>query len=88
MSSILNLSEKAAENVNELISAGFKLERENAKLKQVIRMMAAARAIDADTGAVTMQFSQEDADFIKEVCEEFHVFGLNYNDPNEGEFNE
>lgn len=59
--------------LNKLTKHAMTLERDNMLLKKAIRTMANKMAT-TESGEVTMHLTQEDADFLKGVCDTCDVF--------------
>ena len=64
---------KIHEKINDLSNHAISLERENFKLKQVIRTIAKKMALD-ESGRSTIELTQNEADFIKKTCIETNLF--------------
>lgn len=61
------------DTLNKLTEHAVTLERDNMFLKKAIRTMANKMCVD-DHGNTTMNLTQEDADFLKGVCDTCDVF--------------
>lgn len=74
MKSTLSYSEQISDLCNKYFKYSFDLERENAKLRTVIRILAKSRSFNED-GQVVMSLTSDEAEFIMKTCEECNVFG-------------
>jgi len=69
----IDISQHLEKHLQDLVYHSVSLEHDNAMLKRVIRILANSMALD-EQGNQTMQLSQEDADFVKRICDEANVF--------------
>jgi len=66
-----------SQSLTHMMTHTVRLEKDVSNLKKVIRIMANAEALDEE-GNITRQFSREEAEFIKKVCNELDVFQTGY----------
>lgn len=71
----LTLGKDIEGNLQDLISHSASLEQQNSALKRVIRILSEGMALD-ENGDQQIQLTQEQADYIKKVCDETNVFLL------------
>lgn len=67
--------------LNNLLKHSSGLEQQCFELKKVIFLLANSFAIDQD-GNLVRNMSQEQADYIKKICEKHHVFGYSKSEVN------
>lgn len=69
----MTMMQEIDKSLNNLTKHAMTLERDNMLLKKAIRTMANKMAL-AENGETTMHLTQEDADFLKGVCDTCDVF--------------
>lgn len=62
-------------HLSSLVYHSTDLERQLSLLKRAFRIYAGSIALDED-GNQKIRLTQQDADFIKSVCDELKVFGV------------
>lgn len=69
----LELTRVVEKAMNEMVLHSISIERQNATLKKVIRVLASSVEVTED-GRSEMILTQEQADFIQKSCDELRVF--------------
>ena len=69
----IDISQHLEKHLQELVFHSVSLERDNCMLKRVVRILAGSMAMDQE-GNTSMQLTQQDAEFVKKVCDDTNVF--------------
>lgn len=75
MTIVVDYVEKIEKNINDLLVHCVGVELENSQLKKLIRILASSTSLDED-GNTVRTMTQQEAEFVKNTCEKYNVFGL------------